>query len=453
MKERSGRSPADVAPSVPLHVSEREKPRQPDEDSRVERASKVRQAEHALAGRQLGALDRRLPGHILEERARASAARPVRAGERHLRGEYLEGARRLVDGGGVARLDRRFPTSIVRELQRDENAGRTTARPVFAGRRGARLVPSGATIHGETGEVTVNGVHDGHWSQAWAAPARGYCPSGSSSCGGYYSQIVADALKRDGLAREFNAVVVNMDVPSNPIHNDGQHFGFFPGLQNYFPDGSVISIMQPVLGWGKSEYLIRNPDGDLADIESGGKYWHIHAEVNFGGLEYPILSEYLIVNPHDRLQATISRTIHGTPHDVNSDLWAIVMDNMTTGQFVVLYWNPPSWMTKYTQFILGALEAYGDKNNSLPLVTCGLPPGPEVQSFTLLSASQGSEALIQHQVGSPSLPEGDRLTFHARGPTGVSPVAPCDFSETLTTTSISGRRYYVAELGWVGLEA
>jgi hypothetical protein len=171
--------------------------------------------------------------------------------------------------------------------------------------------------------------------------------------------------------KQFDALEVSFTVPPAPNvpKTDTAVWFLFPGLENLATPGNpgtAGSIIQPVLQWGALE----------PDVGGGGEYYQIYPEFNgygdvwFNGVE--------LVNPGDNLEGVVIQTAN------NLDAWQIAIYDLTSGaysSFQVI--NIPNSWPKYNWAAMGALEGYGNIEQTDGLNECSELPSSNNEYFTV----------------------------------------------------------------------
>ena len=151
---------------------------------------------------------------------------------------------------------------------------------------------------------------------------------------------------------QFGELTANWVVPPAPTTDDGQTVFFFPGMEDYALDESII---QPVLGWNAGFY---------------GANWSI-ASWNCCPSGTANYSAPVKVNPNDVILGTIISN-----GGAGTTTWDITTEDTTTGKHTTLK-NTPSQGQTFTWAQGGALEVYG-------IVQCSdYPPNKSTAFYNL----------------------------------------------------------------------
>src|ERR1700729_1905926 len=104
--------------------------------------------------------------------------------------------------------------------------------------------PMGATVDNE-GNVSKDGASIDHFDFAHCTESDG------GGTGGWYEEVGANSIPQPGGLNQFNQLYSSFYVPPEPSSESTQSVYFFPGLENWSPNGQTCySIMQGILLWG-----------------------------------------------------------------------------------------------------------------------------------------------------------------------------------------------------------
>ena len=129
-----------------------------------------------------------------------------------------------------------------------------------------------------------------------------------------------------------NKLTATFTVPANPSSVSGQTVYFFPGLEDA---QDVVTILQPVLGWGASG---SNPNWSIASwncCKSGSTY----------------VGNFVNVNAGDK--------IYGEMVNTSGQTWEVYTKDMTQKSLKTATLKTQSWGQTFDWIFAGALETYG----------------------------------------------------------------------------------------------
>jgi hypothetical protein len=196
-----------------------------------------------------------------------------------------------------------------------------------------REVPVGATVNGESGEVSLNGVVIVSVAEAAAASANCRASGvrsdpGGGGANGWSAETTAWAISTGGLS-QYDEIQVGMYVPEPPDNPSDQSYQLlWCGLENFpIGGGEWTSVLQPEIRW--------NP--------SSGFYITAEAYDDPAYYNFDHMSTPENVSTGDYIVCTVTQTA--------SNAWKIDVKDNTSGAFTFFTfypgtgsnWGPYSW--------------------------------------------------------------------------------------------------------------
>jgi hypothetical protein len=238
-------------------------------------------------------------------------------------------------------------------------------------------VPNGAEVDSATGAVTLNGVTIARYSPCTLAslgtlPGGGASTSNGASGTDWYMYVKGLPVSEGGV-KAFDNLTVQWSVPSNPNTYDSSVQYFFPALENVYSDGTIKSIIQPILQWGNNGY-------------NGGHEWQILAE------EVSVSNGVPTVFHSTPETVTAGDALEGYLIQVASNEWKVDIHDLSSGAFSLNYWYPASGDPPFNWAFQGVFEGYGDETETEPLSSCSEVASAGIENFYPVTVEQANSS-------------------------------------------------------------